>query len=286
MSGVMLILHHPAYQLDDDDRVVVGGTFRANLDAEWYRLQCKQAAEYGVDPLLFIGFSLVEYGGYRVGTDHDYRAADRGLSHVPTGRNFVSENGASGVQLGDALHSGVLAEEVVQLQLKALGAREIFAGGVSGFDPAAAATQEQMDRQSFMLLKRLQDTALKAQNLEYYWQGKRLRYRRSLEPSIAFGLQSLHGYGQLPYLYRAGQFGHGKLVRYRNGKLEPGFAGSSGVKGTEHPIYGYSLAWFIHQMNKNPAIKQLMPPGSKLPVTQAVIRDFRKSKVRGLRPAR
>lgn len=283
--GIKLTLRHPAYQLDDDDKVVIGGTFKPNLDAAWYTEQCALAAEYGVDPYLFIGFSIVEYGGYRVGEDHEFRAADRGLAHIATGRKFVTQNGASGTLVGDALHTGVMCEQAVQQQLKALGAEDIYGDGCNSFSQNSG-SQKKLDRQSFILLKQLQTTALQAQHREYKWSGGRLRYKTVAEPSIAFGLQSLHGFGTLPYLYAAGHFGDGKLVRYSGGRLVPTKGFDSGLKGSEHPVYGFTLATFIHALNKNPEIRAIVPQAAEQRVAQAVNRDFAKVKVRGLRPVR
>lgn len=280
-EGVFVVLKHPAYQLGVH-RVVIGGEFRANLDAKWYEMQCGIATKFGVDPYLFIAFSVMEYGGYRAGEDHSFRAKDRGLSRIQTGRAFVHRNGAAGVLLADAARTGVLCEEAVQAQLRTLDAP--VSPGSNCHQFSWMSPVEKRDEQSFVLMRRLQDTALAAQRRQYRWMGGRLRSESAPDSSIVVGLQSFHGYGALPYLYRAGAFGDGLRVHHtKDGRLEPAGGRTSGLRGSEHPIYGYTLATFIQELERNAEVrKRLVPPNRVLPVTTAVKRDLANPRCRGV----
>ena len=289
-NALPIELKHPAYNLNGN-MVVIGGTFRPVLDRAWYGQKIQEAAERGIDPYFWIAFSIVEYGGKRVDGAEPEKINSRGLSHLPVGNNFVANNGAAGVLIGDQLlYSGLLYQSSVQKVLRDMGAPLV---NNPYFDNPARAnrlqtiansmgvpvenlrqlyyfyptngggpvTQEQIDTQSFVLLSQFQNNVLS-------------QTRRTGD--IDSGLQSLHGYGRLPYLYRDGDYGDGKEVRYnpKDNSLVPGKAFGSGISGKDYPIYGYTLSNFIKNLYDNPQISSMVPPNTKTPITDKVLTKY------------
>lgn len=288
-----LDISHPGYWLDATNEVAIGGRFVPLLDKQWYREKAALAATYGVDPYYWIAFSLEEYGGYRLGPDHTATSEDRGLAHLAVGRKFVQENGAAGILLGDVIYSGFIFEPAVQQKLKQAGlpaqdSLGFLADGVKAnycYEPSAICTQDLLDRQSFIMLKAFQDKALKDAQRVYWWENdtregyegkQRLRYRARTadeSTSVGYGMQGVHGYGTLPYLYRAGQYGEGTLVRYvaRTQTLVPAYAGNAGITGAKHPIYGMTLSHYISVFAADPRFSDLIPADAATPITTRVL---------------
>lgn len=237
---------------------------------------------------------MEEYGGYRIGKVlNPQKIESRGLSDVATGNNFVSSYGAAGLLMGDQFYSsGVIYDKDVQEKLKEMGApksenpllgeyddrlqqiqkilnlkdeeiQEVYYFSPPKFD--GTATPEQMDAQSFVMLKKLQETVMDHTNKK--------------SGDVAYGLQSLHGYGTLPYLYIDGEYGKDMEVRYdsKGDMFTYADGKSSGISGRDYPIYGYTLAYYIKTLHDDPRIREILPENAKTPVTDSVIKYFEKN---------
>ncbi|MBK9071002.1 MAG: hypothetical protein IPL79_08380 [Myxococcales bacterium] len=288
-----LDISHPGYWLDATNEVAIGGRFVPLLDKQWYREKAALAASYGVDPYYWMAFSLEEYGGYRLGPDHTATSEDRGLAHLAVGRKFVQENGAAGILVGDVIYSGFIFQAAIQSKLKQAGVPKQDAIGFNGEEFSAyfchqqtsVCTQDVLDRQSFIMLKAFQDKVLKDEKRVYWWENdtregyegkKRLRYRARTtdEPtSVGYGMQGVHGYGNLPYLYRSGEYGEGTLVRYvaSTQTLVPAYAGNSGITGANHPIYGMTLLHYINVFAADERFDDLIPADAATPIKTRVL---------------
>ncbi len=272
----MTVLSHVKYQLDPVlyplpvlkldtkpldppkiEKVTPTGPMRGELHGPWYNHQCKLAAEYGVDPYLFIAFSIIEYGGYETGPEPPLHGAlQLQLQVKDRGRKFAAAHGASGVLIWDALHAGAAHPASVQRQIRGLGAKHPNAKGDTTLNSSnglnyyyngdfydsrpsiADATKlsdrvqytELVDRQSFIFFKELQDNILRMSSKSgldsAVYQAPATKQpggawawpdKQTTESSIFVGLQSLNGLGAQWRMWR-NEYSSKKLGDYYNQK--------------------------------------------------------------------